>query len=255
MDINKSAPIPLHFQLKNLLEDAIKAGAWGMGDLFPTDKQLMEKYDLSSTTVRRAISELVHDGWLERKPGKGTFIRREAIEETLGRLTGFFEEMTRQGFRPSAELIRSAPVTIGNKEIAKYPEIKTFNGQDMYFIEKVQHINGKPIVYLISFWPYHYGKKIAEHDLSLEGIYQVVNRELEIVLTKADQTICAGAADKDIAKRLGVTKGDPVLIMERITYAGEKPVEYSYNVYRGDQYKYNVTLYHNSVNIGGVWGK
>ena len=254
MDINKSAPIPLHYQLKSILEEAIKAGTWGMGELFPTDKELMKKYELSSTTVRRAISELVHEGWLERKPGKGTFIRREAVEETLGRLTGFFEEMSRQGFHPSAEIIRTAPVTIGNKEIAKYPEIKIFNGQEMYFIEKVQHINGKPIVYLISFWLYNYGKKIAEHDLSVEGIYQVVNQDLEIVLTKADQTICAGAACKEIAKMLGIKAGDPVLIMERIAYAGEKPVEYSYNVYRGDQYKYTVTLYHNSVNIGGVWG-
>ena len=254
MDIDRNDPVPLHYQLKSMLKEAIKAGKWEMGELFPTDKDLMQQHSLSSTTVRRAISELVNEGLLERKPGKGTFIRRVPIEETLGRLSGFFEEMSRQGFVPSADLVSTAPVTITDAEIATYPELKVFSGQDMYFIEKVQNINGKPIVYLISFWPREYGKKIAQHDLEREGIYQVVNQDLDLVLTKADQMIYAGTASKNIAKLLGLKVGFPVLIMERVTYAGEQPIEYSYNVYRSDQYKYHVTLYHNSNNIGGVWG-
>ena len=254
MDIDRNDPVPLHYQLKNMLKEAIKAGKWEMGELFPTDKDLMQQHSLSSTTVRRAISELVHEGLLERKPGKGTFVRQTPIEETLGRLSGFFEEMSRQGFTPSAELVSTASVTISQNEIATYPEIKVFSGQDMYYIEKVQNINGKPIVYLISFWLHEYGKRIAQHNLEREGIYQVVDQDLRLVLTKADQMIYAGIASKNIAKLLGIKVGAPVLIMERVTYAGEQPVEYSYNVYRSGQYKYHVTLCHNSDNIGGVWG-
>lgn len=254
MDIDRNDPVPLHYQLKNMLKEAIKAGHWGMGDLFPTDKELMERHSLSSTTVRRAISELVNEGLLERRPGKGTFVRRTPIEETLGRLTGFFEEMSRQGFTPSAAKVRTGEATIADGEIAAYPGIKRFGGQEMFFIEKVQNINGKPIVYLISFWPQEYGRRIARHDLEQEGIYQVVAQDLGLVLTKADQVIYAGIANKHMAGMLEVKPGFPVLIVERVTYAGDEAVEYSYNVYRADQYKYHVTLYHNSENISGVWG-
>ncbi|RYD01417.1 hypothetical protein N752_30960 [Desulforamulus aquiferis] len=60
----------------------------GIGELFPTDKELMKAYGVSSTTVRRSVDEMVREGWLERKPGKGTFIKKQYVE-TLGKLTGF----------------------------------------------------------------------------------------------------------------------------------------------------------------------
>jgi len=253
--INKSDPLPLHYQLKQILADIIKNGEWAIGDLFPTDKELMQKYDLSSTTVRRAVSELVRDGWLDRMPGKGTFIKREAVEEPLGRLTGFFEEMSRQGFMPSAQILQVAPVTITAKDLGKHPRLSVFNQSELFLIEKIQKIENMPIVHLLSYWPYEYGKKIAEYDLSKEGIYQVVDRELKLVLTKAEQTISGGTASKEVAGLLGIKPGFPVLITERITYAVDEPVEYSYNIYRADQYKFNVVLHHDRHETGNVWGQ
>ena len=47
-----SRPVPLHFQITNDLRNDIKEGKWNLGDQFPTDKQLMEQYGVSSTTVR-----------------------------------------------------------------------------------------------------------------------------------------------------------------------------------------------------------
>lgn len=255
MALSKSDPAPLHYQLKNLLRDIIKNGEWAAGDLFPTDKELMQKYDLSSTTVRRALSELVQEGWLVRKPGKGTFIRREAVEESLGRLTGFFEEMIRQGLKPSAEILQAAPVNITPKELAKHPRLSVFEQKELFLITKIQKIEQTPIVYLMCYWPYAYGKKIAEFDLTKEGTYQVADRELKLVLTRAEQTIAAGTANREIAHLLGVKPGFPVLIMERVTYAGDEPVEYSYNIYRSDQYKFNVQLYHDRAGTGGIWGQ
>jgi len=94
MAFSKSAPIQLHYQLANELRNYIQSGSWNIGDLFPTDREIMEKYKVSATTVRRAVKQLVEEGWIERQPGKGTFIKKEPIKEELGKLTGFFEEMT-----------------------------------------------------------------------------------------------------------------------------------------------------------------
>ncbi|MBP2641512.1 MAG: hypothetical protein H6Q66_2463 [Firmicutes bacterium] len=255
MQISKNSPVPLHYQLKNILQETIRNGDWAVGDLFPTDKELMQKYNLSSTTVRRAISDLVQEGWLERIAGKGTFLKRKAVEETLGRLTGFFEEMARQGYVPSAEILQISFVTITPEEIEKHPRLSLFAGQKMVSIEKVQSIDGKPIVYLVCYWPQEYGEKIAKCDLTREGIYQIVDRDLKILLTRAEQTIYAGVANQESSKLLHVKKGFPVLMTERVTYANETPVEYSYNIYRADQYRYNVILHHDSRDAEGIWGQ
>ena len=44
MAFSKSAPIQLHYQLANELRNYIQSGSWNIGDLFPTDWEIMEKY-------------------------------------------------------------------------------------------------------------------------------------------------------------------------------------------------------------------
>ncbi|MCL4439374.1 MAG: UTRA domain-containing protein, partial [Firmicutes bacterium] len=70
--------------------------------------------------------------------------------------------------------------------------------------------------------------------------------------TRAEQTIAAGIAHKKEAQLLAVRVGFPVLIMERLAYAGERPIELSINAYRADRYKYRVFLYPTNNNIEGV---
>ncbi|WXJ80087.1 hypothetical protein MTMBA_21880 [Moorella thermoacetica] len=54
---------------------------------------------------------------------------------------------------------------------------------------------------------------------------------------------------KKEARLLGVRAGFPILIMERLAYAGDRPVELSINVYRADRYKYRAFLYQPKNNI------
>jgi DNA-binding LacI/PurR family transcriptional regulator len=60
--------------LVQALRGAIERGAYKPGSAIPSERQLMEEFSLSRTTVRRAIDELVSVGQLERRPGSGTFV-------------------------------------------------------------------------------------------------------------------------------------------------------------------------------------
>lgn len=242
MDLNKLEPVPLHYQLTNNLREGIREGLWNLGDIFPTDKQLMEKYNVSSTTVRRAVGQLVQEGLLERKAGKGTFVKKKPVEETLGFLTGFFEEMVKRGFTPSADVISLRPVELSAKELEKTPELGVFDNQKMFLIEKVQKLNDEPVVYLRSFWPYDIGKRMATFDLTKTGLYEIASNELGLALTRAEQTIGADIARKKVAQFLQVQPGFPILTMNRIAFCGEEPVEVSINAYRADRYKYKMLI-------------
>ncbi|HBW34137.1 GntR family transcriptional regulator [Desulfosporosinus sp. BICA1-9] len=254
MELNKTESIPLHYQLTTTLRDAIRDGVWNLGDVFPTDKDLMVQYGVSSTTVRRSVGQLVQEGLLDRKAGKGTFVKNKPVEETLGLLTGFFEEMAIRGFSPSADLINLCPIEVTAKELERVPELGIFNKQKLFLIEKVQKLNNEPIAYLQSYWPYEYGSRMAASDLTETGLYAIAAKELGLVLTKAEQTIGAGIAHKKVAQYLGVRTGFPILTMNRIGYCGEQPVELSLNSYRADRYKYKVLLQQNTGrNIEGLF--
>lgn len=252
MGFYKDELLPLHYKITEDLREAIKSGQWSVGELFPTDKELMEKYGVSSTTVRRAVAELVREGWLERKRGKGTFVKKQAIEETLGRLTGFFEEIRAHGLTPSADVLDLRPVEITEKELEKAPQLSVFGNQKMFLIERVQKVNGSPVVYLRSYWPYEYGWRMAEFDLTKEAFYEIAEKALGLTLTEAHQTISASVAGKKEARLLDVRVGFPLLIMERLAYAGDRPVELSINAYRADRYKYRVVLHKDRQNGTGI---
>mgnify|MGYP002247838005 FL=1 len=65
---------------------------------------------------------------------------------------------------------------------------------------------------------------------------------------KTEETISAKAASKEEATLLDIKKGEPVLLMERLSYQDNVPIEYAYNVYRADRYRYNITLHKNQIN-------
>jgi len=249
MNINKNDPLPLHYQLKSILQEKFRYETWAIGDLFPTEKELMQQYQLSSTTVRRALSELVQEGILERKAGKGTFIKKLPVQETLGRLTGFYEEMKQRGLNPSSKIISYETIQDFSQQLMSSLPLQLFDNQEMFLIEKLQNLNNEPIAYTQSYWPYHLGSELAKHDLEKEGLYEIALREFQVFLTKAEQTISATIADSRVASLLQIAEGSPLLIMERMAFAGNKPVEYSFNLYRIDRYNYHVTLYHDSRDI------
>ncbi len=242
MALNKDVPVQLYYQLTNELRKYIQSGNLSIGDMFPTDREIMERYKVSATTVRRAIKQLVNEGWIERTPGKGTFIRKEPIKEQLGRLTGFFDEMRAKGYQPSAALLFAGEVQIEDALKKQYALLREWPETDAILFRKVQQLNDKPIVFVNSYWKKEYGLELMKHDLKRVGLYESAEKHLGIRLTHAEQNIFAGTAAKEALECLGLKKHEPVLIMERLAYAGDELVEFSYNIYRADCYSYHVTL-------------
>jgi multiple sugar transport system substrate-binding protein len=73
-EIDKSVPIPLYYQLKQMIKGKIENGEFKPGDRLPTEQELCEMFSISRTPVRQALTELTYEGILYRRPGLGTFV-------------------------------------------------------------------------------------------------------------------------------------------------------------------------------------
>ncbi len=73
-EIDKSVPIPLYYQLKQIIMKKIETGEYKPNDRLPTEHELCSMLGMSRTPVRQALTELTHEGILYRRPGQGTFV-------------------------------------------------------------------------------------------------------------------------------------------------------------------------------------
>src|SRR3989304_2027494 len=97
----KKAGVPLYLQIKEHLLTMIDAGTWPLESMIPTESELCAEYDVSKITVREAIKLLVRDGRLSRKPGKGTFITKQKIEQKPDRYFSFTRWAKQNGLEPA----------------------------------------------------------------------------------------------------------------------------------------------------------
>ncbi|WP_068783450.1 GntR family transcriptional regulator [Paenibacillus phocaensis] len=78
---------PLYMQIQQHFKDMILQGKLRENDKIPSEKELMEQFDVSRITVANALMQLAKDGWIYRIPGRGSFVS-EGIGELLHRHQG-----------------------------------------------------------------------------------------------------------------------------------------------------------------------
>ncbi len=244
---------PLHQQLATNLQAEILSGKYNQGELFATEKSLVERYRVSSTTVRRALQVLVQKGYLYRKAGKGTFIRRLQIEETLGPLWSFYEEMEVLGLKPTSDLL-AIQVQKANRFIAQ--KLQLTESEPIYWIKKLLRANDEPVAIFDSYWLFDVGKGLAQHNLNSTNLFNIVENKLGINLGEAEATIEAGAASPEESQMLDILEKDPILIMQRTVYSPDgRPIYFSRFAYRGDRYKYRTRMIRGPIKVIRDWSE
>lgn len=231
---------PYYRWLADTLREQISQGTYKPGDALPTEHELMAQYKLSITTVRRAVHDLVNEGLIYRKAGKGTFVKRSKIEENLLHLTSFAEEMQSRNILPRFVLVRAQRVA-PPLEIAL--ALKLAPDAQAYLIERVQLANQEPIALARGYWQCDLGEILAQQNLDEIHLYEILERSYHVPLVEAEETISATKADAQVAKHLKIPKNSPLLVRRRLTFTSEmRPVEHTMTFYRADRYEYRVHL-------------
>lgn len=233
LDYNNS--IPLYVQLKEELKQNIKNGKYQ--EKIPSERVIMEEYYVSRSTVRQAVEELVDDGILVKKPGKGTFIALKPIDDWLGNLSSTTETIERMGLKAGIKLLHADIVTL-----SPYMQKKT-GLQKAYHFKRLRFANEIPIGIENHFYTIPLGEKLMNFDLNKETIYDLLESKLGIHTFEADQEIRAGKPGKSDAELLEIDTNDAVLITNRKLFDMDQEfVEYEHAIYRSDMYSFKIRL-------------
>ncbi|MDD4461649.1 MAG: GntR family transcriptional regulator [Eubacteriales bacterium] len=245
--IDKKTPIPLYYQLKQIIVSEIEAGVYKPGDLIPTEKELSEFFDISRTTVRQAITELVQEGRLYRVKSKGTFVTRPKIsQDFIRRIETFNEQITRLGMSPSTQLLELKTITA--PEVVQ-EQLRLPPGSKVLTFLRKRYADDEPNVIVRTYLPYDTCGFVADHDLEQESLYEILAKDMKTRIFRISRVVEAVLADSRDAEILGISAGTAVHFFTSVGYNQDnQPIEYSLARYRGDRNRFEVDVYYTPPN-------
>jgi GntR family transcriptional regulator len=240
--IDKSSPVPYHYQLRQLLERAVTTGALAVGEQIPTEAWLCERYDVSRTVVRQALSDLEREGLVSRMKGKGTFVSRPKLSEHLIQsLTSLHEDLSARGQRLETRVLRFEvqPVSPHVAEMLRLPE-----SERIILLERLRFLHGEPLVVTTAQMPYSLCAPILELDMTRRSLFETYERELGFTLHRGTRAVEARGASSEVAQHLAIPTGAPILVFSGVTFVSDgRPIEYFMGMHRGDRSRFEVELF------------
>lgn len=232
--LDKSAIIPLYFQVKNLLVDMISKGHLSPGDMIPTEYELCSTYNISRTTIRQALTELVEEGIFYRIKGCGTFVSQKKIHHNLCQEKFLFaSELIGKGITPSTTVleIKTIPAPIEVATCLKLP-LST----DVISIKRLRYADNKPILLSLTYLPYALCKHIYQHNLNNDSLTDVLSKTIHSELASTHFSLEAVTATKEDCELLMISKTTAILLVHSFGYNKfSTPVNYTLSRYRGDK--------------------
>ncbi|MBW9156714.1 GntR family transcriptional regulator [Clostridium sp. FP2] len=239
--ISKDIPIPLHYQIKEILQEMIENEILKPGQAIPTERELCEIQGVSRMTVNKAIMSLVNEGLVYREQGKGTFVSIAKVNREISQLKGFTEQMEENGAISKTKILsfKVIEATKKYKLELKMPEEEN----KIIEIIRLRFSDEQPVAIETAWLPYYLFKGMTRDIIENKSLYAIFREKYGHYPDKAKQTIEPTMLNEYESKLLNQENSALALIFRRTTYLeNETPIEYTKAIYRSDKYKYQIIL-------------
>lgn len=244
--------VPLYHQVEQVIRHRIVSGRYTPGTQIPSEHELGKELSVSRVTVREALRELVQDNMLVKVQGKGTFVALNPPTSLPPiKYTGFLEEVYERVLKLEVKHVAFARVPVPDKvrQILQLDPSET----EIIEIKRRRHTSGEPFSFTINYLPVAIGERIDAAALYSVPLIPMIERDLQIPIVRAEETVEAAPADPTVAEQLAIPVLYPVMHITRVMYTeNEKPFEVVETFYRADKYQYRVNL--TRVSRNGKWG-
>lgn len=236
---------PLYHQLKNVLLSKVRSGEWKLHSQIMSERELCDTYDVSRSTTRRAITDLVHEGWLYTVAGKGTYINDPPLQQALKSLTSFSEDLNARAIEVTSEVLNAERLE-ATADIADKLELKVY--APIIHLNRVRYAAGVPMAVQSAYLPEHLCPGLLRFDFSKASLYKVLRTQFDLILTQGHTSISAQLATKGQCTLLNLPDPSAVLTTFAVNHLQDgTPIEYCESVFHGKLYQLTSTEWRDRV--------
>lgn len=223
--------LPVYRQISQMLRQEVR-NFYEAGDALPTEANLSQRFNVNRHTLRRAVDELVAEGMVERRHGKGVYVLAPTIDYAIGPRTRFTETLEALGVSTQSRVIRKQIVLASGGVAGR---LKLAEGSEVIFLETLRVVDAKPFCVISHFLPLASFPKVFEH-YDGGSLHEFLEQNCATKLKRSESLISAVLPESDDASLLNIPRYLPVLRVKSVNLAidNDKPVEYVVTRFRGD---------------------
>lgn len=224
--------IPKYYYLRETLRE--EAQRWPANFQIPSEADLCDSYNVSRTTVRKALDHLIFEGLLYRVQGKGTYVSPpKAVGRFVQSTTGFWNDARSQGLNLRTMVIEQR-VLGADSSVAQALQIE--KGTQVFKLMRLRFIDNIPVMLSPAYVPYDLCAGIANEDFVNQSFYQTLQEKYDVIVHHGTQMIEARPCSQEDADFLEIDPGTPILVtIGTMCDHNNLPVEYSVAKSRWDR--------------------
>ncbi|MDY5350148.1 MAG: GntR family transcriptional regulator [Candidatus Ventricola sp.] len=212
--LDKESAVPLYEQLKLSLSKKIEEHVLQEGERLPSEAELCAEFDVSRITVRRAVDELVEEGVLERRQGKGTFVASSRMSVQMMPMNevvqGFY---TRDTGRKQTHVISKKEYVANQHE---REALALQEGDAVYVFTRQMMVDGNICMLDRSTFPAGRFPGLFDRVTDNMSTYRLLEQEYGVVMYCVHKEISHTYASAEQAKWLDCAVGTPLFRMYKV---------------------------------------
>ncbi|HEX6156150.1 MAG TPA: GntR family transcriptional regulator [Burkholderiales bacterium] len=224
-------------QLAQQLRQAIAGGGYRPGERLPTEPQLAARHAVSRVTARQAVMQLVREGLVVRRQGKG-FVAEPPVHHDLVDLRGIYDELVARGVNPTTELLDYAELVPPGNVVERLHS----GARKVLHYKRLYLRRGEPFAVGWA-WLSPSIPKVSREMVAAHTTYQLFDSVLHLKIRHADLSVRALAASAELRKLLRLRAHAPIIALERVSYLADgKPAEFTLYCANAENYAFALRI-------------
>ena len=198
---------PKYISVQNFLKEQIQQKIFDVGDFLPSENELCRKFSITRTTARRALDELLKEGFIEKKKGKGSCVLER--RKSLGLLTvkGFSEAV---GKNVKSIILQKQVIRKWNPENITSFKNKTIKS-DYWFFERLRFVDKTPVMIEKNWFSAAQLPNFEDVNFIDNSFFKTLSQKYFIEIIGSSQELRAEFANNKVAEMLHIEVHSPVL--------------------------------------------
>ncbi len=231
-------PKAIYMEIYKVLKEKIETGVYEYQEMLPSENVLIQEFDCSRNTIRRAIGELVNEGYVQTMQGKGVRnIFQPSMQTTfvIGGIESFKESAQRNKQTAKTEVIQFVELTVDKKMAEKTGFIE---GDEVYYLQRLHYLDDKPLIlnhnYFLKSVATGLTKEIAE-----KSIYDYLENTLGVTIVNSKRVMTVEKMNQIDEKYMKLGDYNCLAVVSSQTYNSDGVMfEYTQSRHRPDYFRF-----------------